>query len=129
MRKINLAFTRRHGTPTSGQRPAEARASAIGTQIAHDRRVRRACGRFQKAPPLELSAQCAPGRWSAGLMPTRRAFATDGERGGSRKYWLSMDDRKWIAIMVAGMLLLVGIAALLVRQPDLIDAAIAVKSW
>lgn len=39
-----------------------------------------------------------------------------------------MDDRKWIAIMVAAMLLLVGVAALLVRQPELIDAAIAVKS-
>lgn len=39
-----------------------------------------------------------------------------------------MDDRIWIAIMVAGMLLLVGVAALLVRQPELIDAATAVRS-
>lgn len=31
-----------------------------------------------------------------------------------------MDDRKWIAIMVAAMLLLVGIAALLVKQPELV---------
>ncbi|WP_276573428.1 hypothetical protein [Bradyrhizobium sp. NBAIM14] len=39
-----------------------------------------------------------------------------------------MDDRIWIAVMVASMLLLVGVAALLVHQPELIDPAIAVKS-
>jgi hypothetical protein len=38
-----------------------------------------------------------------------------------------MDDRVWIAIMIASMLLLVGVAALLVRQPELIDAVITVK--
>jgi hypothetical protein len=30
---------------------------------------------------------------------------------------LPMDDRKWIAIMVASMLLLVAVAALLVQRP------------
>jgi len=33
------------------------------------------------------------------------------------------DDRKWIAIMVSSMLLLVGAAALLVSQPELLEAA------
>jgi hypothetical protein len=39
-----------------------------------------------------------------------------------------MDDRKWIAIMVAAMLLLVGIAALLVMQPELVTNTHAVMS-
>jgi hypothetical protein len=39
-----------------------------------------------------------------------------------------MDDRKWIAIMVAAMLLLVGIAASLVKQPELVTNTHAVMS-
>lgn len=39
----------------------------------------------------------------------------------SRPALAPMDDRKWIAIMVAAMLLLVGIAALLVQQPELVS--------
>jgi hypothetical protein len=35
-----------------------------------------------------------------------------------------MDDRKWIAIMVASMLLLVGVAVVLVGHPELVGAAI-----
>ncbi|AHY49417.1 hypothetical protein BJS_09036 [Bradyrhizobium japonicum SEMIA 5079] len=34
----------------------------------------------------------------------------------------SMDDRKWIAIMVSSMLLLVGAAAVLVSRPELLGA-------
>lgn len=33
-----------------------------------------------------------------------------------------MDDRKWIAIMVASMLMLLGVAALLVHQPELVTS-------
>ncbi|WP_158091561.1 hypothetical protein [Bradyrhizobium canariense] len=39
-----------------------------------------------------------------------------------------MDDRKWIAIMIASMLLLVGVAALLVQQPELIVTGHSVVS-
>ncbi|UPJ74386.1 hypothetical protein [Bradyrhizobium sp. 187] len=39
-----------------------------------------------------------------------------------------MDDRKWIAIMVASMLLLVGVAALLVQQPELVVTGHSVVS-
>jgi hypothetical protein len=35
-----------------------------------------------------------------------------------------MDDRKWIAIIVASMLLLVAVVALLVRQPGLLTSAL-----
>jgi hypothetical protein len=43
-------------------------------------------------------------------------------------YWCLMDDRKWIAIMVASMLLLVGVAALLVQQPELVVTGHSVVS-
>ncbi|MGM4870523.1 hypothetical protein AB7645_04765 [Bradyrhizobium sp. 956_D2_N1_5] len=33
-----------------------------------------------------------------------------------------IDDRKWIAIMVSSMLLLIGIAAVLVQRPELVRA-------
>jgi hypothetical protein len=46
----------------------------------------------------------------------------------SRPALAPMDDRKWIAIMVAAMLLLVGIAALLVKQPELVTNTHAVMS-
>ncbi|MCK1329823.1 MULTISPECIES: hypothetical protein [unclassified Bradyrhizobium] len=39
-----------------------------------------------------------------------------------------MDDRKWIAIMVASMLLLVGVATLLVQQPELVVTGHSVVS-
>jgi hypothetical protein len=42
------------------------------------------------------------------------------ERGGAAGIGVSMDDRKWIAIMIASMLLLVGVAGLLVHQPELV---------
>ena len=46
----------------------------------------------------------------------------------SRPALAPMDDRKWIAIMVATMLLLVGIAALLVKPPELVTNTQAVMS-
>ena len=46
----------------------------------------------------------------------------------SRPALAPMDDRKWIAIMVGAMLLLVGIAALLVKQPELVTNTHAVMS-
>jgi UPF0716 family protein affecting phage T7 exclusion len=39
-----------------------------------------------------------------------------------------MDDRKWIAIMFASMLLLVGVAAVLVQRPGLVTDTHAVMS-
>ncbi|MCK1366453.1 hypothetical protein [Bradyrhizobium sp. 62] len=39
-----------------------------------------------------------------------------------------MDDRKWIAIIIASMLLLVGVAALLVQQPELVATGHSVVS-
>jgi hypothetical protein len=39
-----------------------------------------------------------------------------------------MDDRKWIAIMVASMLVLVAVAALLIQRPGLVIDTHAVMS-
>jgi hypothetical protein len=50
------------------------------------------------------------------------------ERGVAAGIGVSMDDRKWIAIMVASMLLLVGVAALLVQQPELVVTGHSVVS-
>ena len=53
-----------------------------------------------------------------GLVWTGRTKLMGNET--SRPALAPMDDRKWIAIMLAAMLLLVGIAALLVKQPELV---------
>ena len=52
---------------------------------------------------------------------------TDGNET-SRPVLAPMDDRKWIAIMVASMLLLVGVAAVLVQRPGLVTDTHAVMS-
>ena len=52
---------------------------------------------------------------------------TDGNET-SRPVLAPMDDRKWIAIMFASMLLLVGVAAVLVQRPGRVTDTHAVMS-
>lgn len=52
----------------------------------------------------------------------RVALAGHARNGTAARVLAQMDDRKWIAIMVSSMLLLIGIAAVLVQRPELVQS-------